>query len=170
MFHVKSRISLVFLVASLVLLILTVSLWVHSYIRMLEFEVALDHETSFEILSRYGVITAGTYQTAGLRHSTGFRSGDPSSYDEAVMMARHFGIPMRTFREKPSFDYNSTYFVDSKGRPFATTTVSFPHWLLAILFAVPWICLAVVRLYHHLSKDSQGNNNHQENLVQQQKR
>ena len=167
MFHVKRRISQVFLVVSLVLLILTVCLWMHSYVRMLEFELALDHETSFNILSCYGVLTAGRYQNSVLPHSTGLRSGDPSDYDEAVMMARSFGIPMQTLREQPSFDYHSTHLTDSKGRPAAATTVSFPHWVLAIIFAIPWLCLGVVRLYHRLSKGHQGNNNDQGNLVQQ---
>ena len=100
MFHVKRRGSLVFLIASLVLLILTGCLWAHSYMSILEFELALDHETSFNILSCYGVLTAGRYQNSVLRHSTGLRSGDPSDYDQAVMMVRGFGIPMKTLRER----------------------------------------------------------------------
>ena len=153
MFKIKGLGPAVLLIGSLVLLILTVCLWIHSHMRWDSFSVALDHETDFRISSCYGVITIGTHLYSAASPSTGFSSEDPSDYDEAVMMARHFGIPMQTLRELPSFKWESKY-LEVRGTRLGSTTISFPHWLLSIMFAVPWLYLAVVRLSGRLVKNS----------------
>ena len=148
----KSGTFRVFLAVSFGLVVFVVCLWIHSYIRWDTFSVAVDHETDFRISSCYGVITIGTHRNSAISPSTGFFSEDPSRYDEAVMMARHVGIPMQTLREQPSFERDSKYF-EVRGKHLGSTTISFPHWLLVVVFAAPWLCWSFVGLFRRFGRN-----------------
>ena len=125
-------------VISIILLVLTLSWWAYSYVMITGFSMALGKNSSFGISSSYGVIRTGKDKGFDEVPRIKFYSEDPSIYDRTVMSVRSVGIRMKTLRESPSFAYKSQS-VEHRGRCMSWTTVSFPHWLLVVIFAAPWL-------------------------------
>lgn len=142
----RKRAFFVFQIGLLVMLAVTVGWWVCSYVRICGFETPLGHDSAFRIWSCYGIVTAGKYKDSSETPRLQVYLEDPSIYDQGVMTVRSVGIKMKTLRERPSFKWESRSF-EFRGRRWSRTIVSFPHWLLASLFAAPSLLCLFVRLF-----------------------
>lgn len=132
----RKWIFFMFRIGLLVMFVVTVGSWVCGYERICGFEVPLGHDSAFRIWSCYGIITAGKYESPIETPHLHLYSEDPIICDRYVMMLRSVGIKLETLRERDSFKLESRSF-ELRGRRWSQTTVSFPHWLLAMLFATP---------------------------------
>jgi len=121
----------------------TTALWIRSHWLMDFLSVPTSTKWFLSFSSRLGAISLGHCLDSDRNgtESVSFESGDVTPWIEATMrMQEAFAAVFRLTRSSariepdPSFRYQNNS-VTYRGRTFEGRSVTFPHWLLAILFA-----------------------------------
>ncbi len=120
-----------------ILLVIILSLWVRSYFVHDYAVLSSDKFTRIQISSMHGHIILGKYSyITGPAPSLGIYSSDPDVYEGAVSSVRSVGIEMDYPRDMPYFDYGNFSASLRGDRQYKSTSITFPHWLLASVFDV----------------------------------
>ncbi len=139
------------------LLLLTLLSWVLSYFLALGVRMPLDPHTNFEVALSYGIVTIGRYYDSGRDAAQGIEFGAVSieEAERPVRTLRSVGINIPDLSERPSFDWKSDSFTH-KGRHIASKSLSFPQWLLCILWGTPSLWILYARFIRSRNRKTEG--------------